>query len=67
VVNLSIPVFNVLALLHDVISKQEILMEQQRNIIRIVQDLKANNIREITEAQNQGPKWFPIEDSIGGR
>ncbi|XP_018958580.1 uncharacterized protein LOC109088898 [Cyprinus carpio] len=50
------------SLLHDIITKQEILMEQQRNIIRMVQDLKANNVREITEANHLSPKLFPMED-----
>ncbi|XP_016298312.1 uncharacterized protein LOC107655364 [Sinocyclocheilus anshuiensis] len=37
-------------------------MEQQRNIIRMVQDLKANSVREITEANHLSPKRFPMED-----
>lgn len=61
-VNLVIPVFNVSALLHDIITKQEILMEQQRNIIRMVQDLKANSVDLITEANHLSLKWFPVED-----
>lgn len=40
VVNLVIPVLNVSVLLHDIITKQEILMEQQRDIIKMLQDLK---------------------------
>ncbi|XP_059399404.1 uncharacterized protein LOC132131406 [Carassius carassius] len=50
------------SLLHDIITKQEILMEQQRSIIRMVQDLKANSVREITELNHLSPKRFPMED-----
>lgn len=50
------------SLLHDIITKQEILMEQQRSIIRMVQDLKANSVREITEPNHLSPKRFPMED-----
>ncbi len=61
VVNFAIPVF-VSALLHDILTKQEILMEQQRKIMRMVQDLKANNVSEITDANHLSPKQCPIED-----
>ncbi len=61
VVNLLIPVFNVSALLHD-ITKQKIVMEQQRNIIRMMQDLKSNNVHDITESNHLSPKRFPIKD-----
>lgn len=37
-------------------------MEQQKNIIRMVQDLKANSVREITEADHSSPEQFLIED-----
>lgn len=48
--NHKIYLLNVSALLHDVLTKLEIVMEQQRNIVRMVQELKENNIGEITEA-----------------
>ncbi|XP_034157899.1 uncharacterized protein LOC117596562 [Pangasianodon hypophthalmus] len=50
------------SLLHDILTKLEIVMEQQRNIVRMVQDLKENNVREITEANDLTTKCFPIED-----
>ncbi|XP_016427577.1 uncharacterized protein LOC107755335 isoform X2 [Sinocyclocheilus rhinocerous] len=50
------------SLLHDILTKQEILMEQQRKIMRMVQDLKANNVSEITEAKHLSPKRCPVED-----
>ncbi|XP_016107651.1 uncharacterized protein [Sinocyclocheilus grahami] len=50
------------SLLHDILTKQEILMEQQRKIMRMVQDLKANNVSEITEANHLSPKQCPVED-----
>lgn len=57
--SLTIPVFNVSALLHDLITKQEI-MEQQRSIIRMVQDLQADNVREMTDAKSKTfSDWRP--------
>ncbi|XP_073700480.1 uncharacterized protein [Garra rufa] len=50
------------SLLFEILSKQELLMEQQKNIIRMVQDLKANNDRERTEADRLSPNEFTVED-----
>ncbi|KAF7695280.1 hypothetical protein HF521_007003 [Silurus meridionalis] len=50
------------SLLHDVLTKLEVIMEQQRNIVRMIQDLKSNNVREITEENKLSPTLFPVED-----
>ncbi|KTF84572.1 hypothetical protein cypCar_00020568 [Cyprinus carpio] len=50
------------SLLHDILTKQEILMEQQKKIMRMVQDLKANNVSEITETNLLSPEQCPVED-----
>ncbi|XP_065134465.1 uncharacterized protein [Paramisgurnus dabryanus] len=50
------------SLLHDVLTKLEVVMEQQRNIVRMIQDLKSNNVREITEENDLSPTLFPVAD-----
>lgn len=57
-----IRVFNVSAILHDIISKQAMFMGQQGNLMRMVQDQKAHNVCELTEAEHLTLKRFPIED-----
>lgn len=54
--------FNVSAILHEILTKLEIVMEQQRHLVRMVQDLKENNVCEITEENHLTPKYFPVED-----
>lgn len=60
--DLTVPVFDVSALLHDLTTKQEIVMEQQMSLIKMVQDLQANNVREVTDADRLNQRRFPIED-----
>lgn len=62
--NLTLLVFHVSALLHEVLRNQEILMEQQRSIMRMVQDLQTNNDSEIADADADplSQRHFPIED-----
>ncbi|XP_073729148.1 uncharacterized protein [Misgurnus anguillicaudatus] len=52
------------SLLIEVVRNQEILMEQQRSIIEMVHDLQANNVREITDFEEDplNQSCFPIED-----
>ncbi|ROL51478.1 hypothetical protein DPX16_3167 [Anabarilius grahami] len=50
------------SLLHDLTTKQEIVMEQQMSLIKMVQDLQANNVREVTDADRLNQRRFPIED-----
>ncbi|KAF7704245.1 hypothetical protein HF521_021317 [Silurus meridionalis] len=50
------------SLLHAVLTKLEVVMEQQRHIVRMIQDLKSNNVREITEENEISPTLFPVED-----
>uniref|UniRef100_A0AAR2L0A9 DUF4806 domain-containing protein n=1 Tax=Pygocentrus nattereri TaxID=42514 RepID=A0AAR2L0A9_PYGNA len=56
------------ALLHDLLIKQEIIIEQQRNLIRTVQDLKTTSARENTAACEDTiacdmyQRHLPIED-----
>ncbi|KAL7852024.1 hypothetical protein SRHO_G00178090 [Serrasalmus rhombeus] len=56
------------SLLHDLLIKQEIIIEQQRNLIRTVQDLKTTSARENTAACedtiacDMNQRHLPIED-----
>ncbi|XP_067309016.1 uncharacterized protein [Pseudorasbora parva] len=49
-------------LLHDLTTKQEIVMEQQMSLIKMVADLQAQNVRDISDGDGFGQRRFPIAD-----
>ncbi|XP_051557110.1 uncharacterized protein LOC127442869 isoform X1 [Myxocyprinus asiaticus] len=50
------------SILHDLLKNQEIMKEQQRNLIKMVQDLQRNNTREIITANDLDQRRLPVED-----
>ncbi|KAK7163815.1 hypothetical protein R3I93_007783 [Phoxinus phoxinus] len=49
-------------LLHDLTTKQEIVIGQQMSLIRMVQDLQPHGVRENSDADCLNQRRFPIED-----
>ncbi|KAG9273338.1 hypothetical protein AMEX_G12454 [Astyanax mexicanus] len=49
-------------LLHDLLTKQEVIIEQQRNLIRMVQDLKTTSTRENAVDCDLDQRHCPVED-----
>ncbi|KAG1932138.1 uncharacterized protein LOC120471315 isoform X2 [Pimephales promelas] len=50
------------SLLHDLTTKQEIVIGQQMSLIRMVQDLQPHGVRENSDADCLNQRRFPIED-----
>ncbi|XP_076842100.1 uncharacterized protein LOC143486137 isoform X2 [Brachyhypopomus gauderio] len=53
---------NCATLLHDLLTKQEIIIEQQRNLIRMVQNLKTTSTRENAVDCGLDQRHLPVED-----
>lgn len=50
------------SLLHDLTTKQEIVIGQQMSLIRMVQDLQPHGVRDNSDADCLNQRRFPIED-----